>query len=72
MKSYEFSINAEAKVRVVIDELVSIIRTREQIKWSDDNVEKLILCDSNRGCILPKERSFYQSQVKAGSCLILL
>lgn len=70
-KRYEFGLNENMKIRVIIEEVAAIIGQHEEKKW-DLNDSPLILCCCGTGQILPEGRTLYECQVQPGSRLLLL
>lgn len=70
-KEYEFSLNEHVPISAVIDEVASIIGTKEKKPWQG-NVEELLLCSATGGHMLPRKMTLYQCKVKQGSRLILV
>lgn len=69
-KSYEFSVNEYVKTPSLIEEVMSVIGAREGCRWADGN--GAVLCDVERGRVLPRERSLYECHVTPGSKLVLI
>jgi hypothetical protein len=70
-KDYEFNVNEHVRIRVLIDEIASILSTKEQLAFCPDT-SGLNLCDATGGVFLPDEKTLYQCRVRPGSRLILL
>lgn len=70
-RSYEFSVNEHVKIPVLIEEVTSVIGARERCRWVDD-ANGAILCDIERGRVLPRERTLYECHVTPGSKLMLI
>lgn len=71
LHNYEFSLNEHAKIGVLIEEMASIIKQKENRQW-DGDMKDLLLCNESNGHTLPAEKTLYQCKVKPGSRLILL
>lgn len=69
--NYEFSLNEHAKVAVLIEEIASVIRQKENRQWEGKRSD-LLLCNASNGHTLPYEKTLYQCKVQPGSRLILL
>ena len=70
-RSYEFSVNEHVRVPALIEEVMSVIETREGCRW-EKGADGAILCDVERGRVLPRERTLYECHVTQGSKLMLI
>ena len=70
-KKYEFSLNENAKVKVIIEEIAAVIAQYEQKTWKTEG-SPLLLCDCGRHRILPLGKTLYECRTKQGSQLMLI
>ena len=70
-KNYNFVLNEEATVKIIIDEITEMISQKEQSKISSPIVEFYLLCVETKK-ILAMHQSIDQSGIKTGNHLILI
>lgn len=69
--TYEFKLNEDVSVSIVIDEICSVICEKEQCSMPD-GAGRMMLFDSDRGIRLSEILSLYENNIGNGSCLLLL
>lgn len=70
-KTYDFNLNENVSVKMLIDEVSEMICQKERCKIIG-NVSDLQLCDKYSQQILPKNRTLMDCGVLTGSSLILI
>jgi len=70
-KSYDFQLNENVKVDVIIDEIIEMIGQKERIKLHGFS-ESLLLCDKLNRKVLNREKTLLDSGVINGDTLILI
>ncbi|MBE6734025.1 MAG: hypothetical protein E7563_01615 [Ruminococcaceae bacterium] len=70
-KKYEFKLNEDIPVSVIIEELCSVISEKEQCPVTGGK-DKLMLFNVDRGVALSGERTLYESNISVGDSLILI
>lgn len=70
-KKYEFRLNEDVAVSVVVDEICSVISEKEQrdILGKD---KRMVLVHADRGVVLAGGKSLYESNIDTGDRLILV
>lgn len=69
--AYEFKLNEDVSVSIIIDEICAVICEKEQCGMPE-GANGMILFDSDRGILLSKTLSLYENNIGNGSCLLLL
>ena len=70
-KSYEFKLNEDVAVSIVIDEISSVICQKEQCNISGDK-EQLMLFKPDNNQTLSIRLSLYENDIKTGDRLMLI
>lgn len=70
-KSYDFNLDEEVKINMIIEEISEMIAHKEQTEIVGD-VEKLLLCDKDSQRILPSDQTLQDCMVSTGNKLILV
>lgn len=70
-KTYDFRLEENAPVRVIVDEIVEMIGQKEHTQVAGD-VAKLLLCDRAHEVVLPREATLRACRISNGSSLLLV
>lgn len=70
-KEYDFELDENAKVGILIEEIAEMISQKEQCEISGD-MEELMLCIPEKQSILSKNVSLQESGVHTGSRIMLV
>lgn len=70
-KTYDFQLNETVSVGTLIEEIEEMIGQMERCKVKG-NVSDLQLCDRDKQCILPRDKTLVESGIHTGSSLILI
>ena len=70
-KEYDFTLNADIKIRTIIEEIAEMIAQKEQAAIVGD-VECFMLCDGDRNRVLPTNMTLGEFGIKTGSRMILV
>ncbi len=69
--TYEFKLNEDTSVTMIIDEICSVICEKEQCTVPK-NVESMMLFDVDNGVLLSKELTLYENNIINGKKLMLI
>lgn len=70
-KAYDFTLNADIKIRTIIEEIAEMIAQKEQAEIVGD-IECFMLCDGDRNKVLPTNMTLGECGIKTGSRMILV
>lgn len=70
-KEYDFCLNPDVEINMVIEEISEMITRREQSQI-EGNAGELILCDREEGRILDGSKTLGECQIRTGSRLMLV
>lgn len=70
-KEYDFTLNTNVKIRMVIEEIAEMIAHKEQSEIVG-SAEDFILCDRDRNTKLPDNMTLRECKIQTGSRLLLV
>ena len=70
-KTYDFNLNEQVRVQVIIEEIVEMIGQKEHAALQG-KIEDILLCDKGGQCVLDRNKTLEDNGIHNGCSLILV